>query len=691
MEKVGPQQSFQCPTCRRDVPIPVGGASVLPQNLHLGFEVKVAEYMSMFSSSTKMVGCTFCVKGCTDPAVAFCCSCHTFMCKGGQECHSRAPQLVHHSVVGLDKESAMLLPTLMKPKEHHHCSHPKHTNLELDFYCSTCSSPICQLCALLVHKDHNTAELPTVAEAHREEMRGTLVRAGEVVSTFGGAIEANKKMIQQVETSKQKAELTILQAFKQLVETLEERKKVLLLELETIALSKTTSLTLQMEQFENIQQDIGRYTEVTSHILQTHTDHEVVALRGLLPTELKSTLSKAEKVSLTPNQHGSLSAAVQTDSITKLLSEFGEVVNLHPASCGFTSKAVPMVNIKYHVKVEAKTSKGKRCSCGGQHVKAELRSKSHDRPVVSGDVEDHGDGTYTITLTPITAGPHQLLVTIDGQHIQRSSYDLEVRNHYSTLHNAQQVFPIKSNPLCVAIHENGDIYVGSGDHHIYVFDQGGNLKSTIGSCGSDEGQFIVPAAIAIFGDVMYVADFGNHRIQKLTTGGKFLRTFGEKGSGQGQLVHPRGVAVDSEHRVFVSDRDNNRIVVFSDGCHVLTIDGNGSSTSSFKDPWGVAFDLQGNIHIAAAGSNTIKVFTPEGAHVRTYGDVKGPSGVAVDENGYSYVSERDGNCLTIFDPQGEKVHTVGNLTGPRKAALDPHSGSVYVPSYDSYKVLKYTL
>ena len=448
------------------------------------------------------------------------------MCKGGQECHSRAPQLVHHSVVGLDKESAMLLPTLMKPKEHHHCSHPKHKNLELDFYCSTCSSPICQLCALLVHKDHNTAELPTVAEAHREEMRETLVRAEEVVSTFGGAIEANKQMIQQVETSKQKAELTILRAFKQLVETLEERKKVLLLELETIALSKTTSLTLQMEQFENIQQDIGRYTDVTSHILQTHTDHEVVALRGLLPTQLKSTLNKAEKVSLTPNQHGSLSATVQTDSITTLLSEFGEVVNLH---CGFTFKSVPMVNIKYQVEVEAKTSEGKRCSCGGLHVKAELRPKSHDRPVVSGDVEDHGDGTYTITLTPITAGPHQLLVTIDGQHIQRSPYDLEVRNHYSTLHNAQQVFPTKSNPLCVAIHENGNIYVGSDDDSIYVFDQGGNQKSTIGSHGSGEGQFIVPAAIAIFGDVMYVADCGNHRIQKLTTGGKVLCTFGEKG------------------------------------------------------------------------------------------------------------------------------------------------------------------
>ena len=36
----------------------------------------------------------------------------------------------------------------------------------------------------------------------------------------------------------------------------------------------------QFEQFEKIVEDIGHYTEVASHILQTHTDHEVVALHG---------------------------------------------------------------------------------------------------------------------------------------------------------------------------------------------------------------------------------------------------------------------------------------------------------------------------------------------------------------------------------------------------------------------------
>ena len=55
------------------------------------------------------------------------------------------------------------------------------------------------------------------------------------------------------------------------------------------------------------------------------------------------------------------------------------------------------------------------------------------------EVKDHGNDTYTITLTPQTAGHHQLLITMDGQHIQNSPCDLHVGREYSTLCNPEQV------------------------------------------------------------------------------------------------------------------------------------------------------------------------------------------------------------------------------------------------------------
>ena len=204
-------------------------------------------------------------------------------------------------------------------------------------------------------------------------------------------------------------------------------------------------------------------------------------------------------MSLTPNPHSyQLSVTIQSDSLAKVLSEFGGVVDLSPSppECTCDFKSVFRVNRKYHVKVETKTSKGERYPCGGLQVKAELRPKSHDGPVVVGEVEDHGDGTYTIALIPQTVGPHQLLITVDGHHVQRSPYDLKVRYDYTSLCDVQQVINVQ-DPYCVAIHENGDIYVGSVDNHIYVFDQGGHLKNTIGSKESGDGQFNVPCSISI--------------------------------------------------------------------------------------------------------------------------------------------------------------------------------------------------
>ena len=112
-------------------------------------------------------------------------------------------------------------------------------------------------------------------------------------------------------------------------------------------------------------------------------------------------------------------------------------------------------------------------------MKAEL---SHDGAVVPGEVEDHVDGTYTITLTPQTAVPHQLLLTMDGQHVQNSPCDLDVGTKYSTLCNPKQVIKCSGGPRGIAIHDSGDIYVTClGDHCIRVFDQAGQQNRTIGS------------------------------------------------------------------------------------------------------------------------------------------------------------------------------------------------------------------
>ena len=655
---------MECPTCQRSITIPEGGVNVIPQNLHLGFEVEVAGYMSKIGSDGEK-SCDVCIDGGKGPAVVFCCTCGQFLCTFCHEHHKCNKIFNTHKMVQLDKESLGLLPSIMIPTEH------------------LSSQP---------HHQKEIAEVCNIAKVHRDEMREALVCAQEVTSKLTSAIDANDKMADQIETSKENIKLLINQTFEQLHQTIEERKKTLLSLMEDISLTKITSLTLQKEQFVKMQDEIGRYTEMTSHILQTHTDHEVVALGGLLPTELKATLKKVGNVSLTPSQRSDMHVSLPTDFLMKELSTFGDVMDSSPSPSQSTwsSGSAAKVGEVYCVKVETKTSKGERYPYGGLQVKAELRPKSHDGAVVYGEVEDHGDGIYTITLTPQTAGPHQLVITMDGQHVENSPHDLDVKPkpNYLTLCKPQHVINCSGGPTSIAIHVSGDIYVAcSSDNSIHVLDQAGHQKRTIGS-----RQFSSPYGISIKGDVIFVADFANHRIQKLTTGGQFLQKFGQHGSGQGQFNGPASVIVDHRDRMIVADYHNHRVVILhQNGTWLLTINGNVSGSHGFQYPYGLALDPQGNIHVAANGSNTIKVFTPEGSYVRSYGDVKYASGIAVDEDGYSMVCEYDGNCLSIFNPQGNKIHTVGSLNQTGGVILDPISGSLYVANCGANTILKYAV
>ena len=682
---------MECPTCQRSITIPEGGVNAIPQNLHLGFEVEVAGYMSRIGSDGEK-SCDACIDGGMGPAVVFCCTCHQLLCKLCHDYHKRNKILYHHQIVELGKDSLELLPFTIKPAERL-CSLPQHDKV-LKFYCETCQLQTCRDCTLVLHKNHRIDEICNIAKVHRDAMREALVCAQDVASKLTRAIIANDKEAEQVQTSRVNVTLIITQAFEQLRQTIEDRKKALLSEMEAISVFKTTSLTLQNEQLKKIQDEIGRYTEMTTHILQTHTDHEIIVLRDLLPTELKATLKKVENMSLTPNQSSDIHVFLHTDTLIKDLSIFGHVMDSSPSPSQSTwsSETLAKVKEKYCVKVETMTSKGERYSYGGLQVKAELRPKSLDGAVVPGDVEDHGDGTYAITLSPIIAGPHQLLITMDGQHVQKSPCDLHVRMNYTILCNPEQVINCSGGPSGIAIHDSGDIYVACiDDSHIHVFDQDGQQKKTIGSKGSGDGQFSGPRGLFIKGDVMYVADTGNNCIQKLTTEGQFLQKFGSLGSGQGQFNKPLLVIVDQSDRLIVADNLNHRVVILDQvGTWLMSVNGNVSGCQAFKEPYGLALDPQGNIHVAATGSNTIKVFTYEGTYVRSYGDVKGPSGIVIDEEGYSLVNEFTGNCLSIFDPQGKKVHTVGNLNYPRDIILDPRSGSLYVANCKTNTVLKYS-
>ena len=167
---------MECPTCQRSITIPEGGVNTIPRNLHLGFEVKMARCISKIGSDGEKT-CDACIDGSTGPAVVFCCTCRHLLCKPCHDHHKRNKILQHHQMVGLDKESLKVLPSIMKPITKRLCSQPDHEKEELEYYCETCQLLTCRDCTLVLHKDHRIDEVCNIANVHRDAMKKALVWA----------------------------------------------------------------------------------------------------------------------------------------------------------------------------------------------------------------------------------------------------------------------------------------------------------------------------------------------------------------------------------------------------------------------------------------------------------------------------------------------------------------------------------
>ena len=681
------KQDLKCPACEFHVSISKRGVNELPQHLHLGFEAKVSQCQFKIARAHE-VPCDACIDGSSGPSVGFCCQCLQFLCKPCCEYHGRNRSLHCHTLItlGIEVTREQLIPVKLPAPS---CA--VHGKESLNLYCITCECLICHECTTTdAHKDHTESiDIPHVeANLERDRIEKWIACVQKRAKELDAAVDVNKKVLQQVEAFEEKAAEAIKQAFEKLRSILEEREKQLQSDLHNLILCKKTGLGLQKEKFEKMSQDASHYLEFASKLLQNGSDHEVIAMKRLPSTQLEAIFNKANSEHLVPCEHSDITVSMATDSVGDELLNFGDIIDFRPSPKESIWKPMSpaIVNKVYTLKVTARDSNGCKYPHGGVKidVKAELRPIANDQLTSHGKSENHWDGTYTITLTPQTTGPHQLHITMDGQHIKNSPYDLQVRKSkldYSAGLGNPQLQVSGTSPLCIAIHKkSGDIFVGSEANCIYVYSKDGAQKTTIGSAGNGLCQFNRPCGLDIKGDELYVADFNNHRIQKLNVSGAFICTFGRLGKGKGEFNCPSAIVVDFNDRLIVADHGNSRIqILTSKGSFLVSIDRSKFPGLDLSNICGIALDVQGNIHVVARCNNSgwIIVFTPGGAFVSKHQTVVKPTAIGIDVEGYELVCDEETQSLHVYDAIGNKCGTaVKNLTNPKGIVFD--KGTFYI-------------
>ena len=675
--------SVTCPSCYQTTLVATGHVSSLSRNLRL--INKQGDILSKITSNPPPL-CDSCSE---DTSVAYCTECKDLLCKDCWNGHQKVRLTRLHSSFTLEEARTMSRDKLTEliPSFTHTCQ--DHSDQQLKYYCQQCIIPVCIECTIINHKDHPVTEVSKQVDINKATVHESIQGFQVAQQQLKKVLISGEEIREKINARKNEIDTIIRQTFSTLQQLLHEREEVLLAQSNEVANAKEACLTCQLERIQNLLDSMTYCESLVTSAVGEYNDVELISVGHTLQTRAKQLQQDFSKTSLEVCESPTISIDINTDELATKIANVD--ITFNEISPNNTTAVVPLnacIEKKLNVKVISRDSKGKELSKGGALVSGRFVPVEEKGISIEAKITDCGDGTYLVSLRPHQLGEHKFSITIKGQSIQSSPFNLSVAvRDYTTLKNPVQTITGVNKPWFIAFSNNGDMFVTSYDNHcIYVYDNNGRQKTTIGSKGSGPLQFNNPMGIAISGDIMYVGENGGHTIQKITLGGEFISTFGIRGSGEGQFSYPCGICIGPDDRIYIVDAGNNRIQVFnSDDSFCRIIDFKGSIQLR-----GISFDPSGHLHVTCFNFNTVTVLTPEGQYIREYGQshLNRPCGIAIDSTGNSLVVNYGGNSLSILNPDGNYIHSIRGFKNPIGVAL-ASNGSVWVADYANSRLVKY--
>jgi streptogramin lyase len=264
------------------------------------------------------------------------------------------------------------------------------------------------------------------------------------------------------------------------------------------------------------------------------------------------------------------------------------------------------------------------------------------------------------------------------------------------------------NPADMRFDTQGRLWIADGNQ-IDVFDAYGNYLTTVGTSGTNPGQFSGPSLSVDNAGNLYEADSNTNRLQKFEPCGSINSPTPTvtlvatpcvayaSSVTDGALGNPVGLGVDIKGLVYVTGHNASSVLVFdgnenlqrqwstagyvdglrvSPSCHVyvggdspaeiVKYDLYGNVLGVFgtgKTAWRLALDANENIY-ATDANYKINVYTSQGSPVTSwgnYGNFVGQmfniAGIAVGPDGNVYVGDTGNQRIDVYTPNGVFVRT----------------------------------
>lgn len=212
--------------------------------------------------------------------------------------------------------------------------------------------------------------------------------------------------------------------------------------------------------------------------------------------------------------------------------------------------------------------------------------------------------------------------------------------------------PAFQKPAAIALNGTKVYVADSKVNAVFVFDLEGKFLKKI------EGALKAPEAAAFGGGNLYVADTGNSRVAVFDPEGKMLFSFSSPGDAPGQLKAPKGIAYGPDSRLYVSNTGASRIDVFNaDGIYLYGFPVAKSDGVTKLNPAKLTLTISGDILVSDPEKSVIQRYDRAGKLLKEYSLAN--NGLAADKYGFFYLINAKEGKVRELNENGEPIGVFG--------------------------------
>lgn len=605
------------------------------------------------TSCSVALHCTGC-KSKDTRAVAKCYDCANFLCSNCVMAHQFMHCFEGHRFLTFADVQSSQQELLLQEKP---VACPKHKLEVLQFFCNTCSIPICKECT---QQDHDTGHefnfLSDIGEKQVGNLRHLQMEAKSKCLELQ-ELSASIKMIDiHLYSQYHKAQNEINETYNFFRTVLDERKTEVLAELEEAFNGKSIVIS-NLEQ--KIQDNLNRLNfgcEFLEKLIKHATTPEILLLKGFVEQKLQPILN------FSPDLHN------QNNFDFEFLSNFSAIQAGIQNTFGYIRQSSDFEQVQ------------KPQPIGRPH--GLLTNTTHNNQLLEGSNKQFSTNNFQFGSSDnvYEKWSSGLDILNNGMDIYQPAdplLELTTKLINTNLHNSSKpqikrqkmIYHCKfgefgnldgqfTEPSGVAVNAQNDIIVAdTNNHRIQIFDKEGRFKFQFGECGKRDGQLLYPNRVAVVrssGDIIVTERSPTHQLQIYNQYGQFVRKFGAS-----ILQHPRGVTVDYKGRIIIVECKVMRVIIFDQLGNVLQKFG---CSQHLEFPNGIVVNDKEEIFISDNRAHCVKVFNYQGLFLRQIGSegvTNYPIGVGIDTNGEVLIADNHNNFnLTIFTQDGQLVNAL---------------------------------